>query len=339
MRVVDDRIEVDVEKKPDRKVGVSSKDQKIVIVGSGAAAVSAAEKLVEGGYSVKMITADSFEPYDRTLVSKRFAHVPYTDIVNHVDFIPDYSLVNIDEKKKTITIKNVQPKHSNHQKFATNYSCGPKKNWHLVDVEYDKLIIATGLKTKRIAPGGVSIYSALDAKELTSGLTVDKNIGIIGGSFLAVETASGLVQKPQFKPKSVTMFYDTNTPFGHIYGDEIGAFVAGELEALGVKLQSRKRLDHSDRNEEIDLFINAAGAVPETDYLLNSRLVERNDRKFIVTDSNFQTGNTDIYAVGDVSVANGINNQHWAYAQESGIIAAKHIMGEPANMDHVRLHL
>ena len=306
---------------------------------TGAAAVSAAEKLVEGGYSVKMITADSFEPYDRTLVSKRFAHVPYTDIVNHVDFTTDYSLVNIDENKKTVTIKNVQPKHSNHQKFATNYSCGPKKNWNLVDVEYDKLIIATGLKTRGIAPGGVSIYSALDAKELTSGLTVDKNVGIIGGSFLAVETASGLVQKPEFKPKSVTMFYDTNTPFGHIYGDEIGAFVAGELEALGVKLQSGKRLDPSDRNEQIDLFINAAGAVPDTDYLLNSKLIERSDKNFIVTDSNFQTGNADIYAVGDVSIASGINNQHWAYAQESGIVAAKHIMGEPAFMDYVRVIL
>ena len=186
----DEFLEIDIEAKKESKPEVTPKTEKIVIIGSGAAAVSAAEELVSNGYKVKMITADNCAPYDRTLVSKRFAHVPYSNILDKIDFITDFSLVNIDEQGKKITIKNVQPKHSQHQKFATNYSCGPKKNWKLVDVEFDKLILATGLKTRELKPGGLSIYSADDAQLLTSGVTTDKHVGIIGGSFLVRDLIS-----------------------------------------------------------------------------------------------------------------------------------------------------
>ena len=122
------------------------------------------------------------------------------------------------------------------------------------------------------------------------------------------------------------MFYETDYPFSHLFGDEIGAFVAGELEQLNVKLVPKTKFDHTTKYD-IDLFINAAGAVPDTDFLTNSKLIQRQNN-FIVTNENFQTGYNDVYAVGDVSLANGINNQHWAYAQESGKLAARHIMGQ-----------
>ena len=122
------------------------------------------------------------------------------------------------------------------------------------------------------------------------------------------------------------MFYDTAYPFSNLFGDEIGAFVAGQLEGLGIKLIPKTKFDHSTKYD-IDLFINAAGAIPDTDFLTNSKLIERQNN-FIVTNENFQTGHNDVYAVGDISLANGLNNQHWAYAQASGKVAAKHIMGE-----------
>ena len=122
------------------------------------------------------------------------------------------------------------------------------------------------------------------------------------------------------------MFYETEYPFSHLFGDEIGAFVAGELEQLNVKLVPKTKFDHKTKYD-IDLFINAAGAVPDTDFLTNSKLIKRQDN-FIVTSEHFQTGHNDVYAVGDVSLANGTNNQHWAYAQESGKLAARHIMDE-----------
>ena len=122
------------------------------------------------------------------------------------------------------------------------------------------------------------------------------------------------------------MFYDSAYPFSNLFGDEIGAFAAGQLEGLGVKLMPKTKFDHSTKYD-IDLFINAAGSEPDTDYLTNSKSIKRHDN-FIVTNENFQTGHNDVYAVGDVSIANGLNNQHWAYAQASGKLAAKHIMGE-----------
>ena len=334
----DDVIEIDVDRYDDRTTSsgavLDGKPDKIVIIGSGAAAVAAAEELLKDGYTnVTMITADSCAPYDRTLVSKRFAHVPYTSVTDELaEFITDYSLVNLDERRKKVTIKKVEPKHSPHQKFATNYSCGPRKNWLLRDVHFDKLIIATGLVTTSVKAGGCSLYSASDAEHLiSSGVTKGANIGVIGGSFLAVECASGLAQKPQFQPASVTMFYETATPFEHLFGEGIGSFVAEELEKLNIKLVPNTRINPADSiHDKIDLFINAAGARPDTDYLTNAKLVKRADNKFIVTNGHFQTGHDDIYAIGDVSLANGVNSQHWAYAQESGRSAAHHLMGKSA---------
>ena len=98
---------------------------------------------------------------------------------------------------------------------------------------------------------------------------------------------------------------------------------------LNIKLVPKTKVDPTGKHENIDLFINAAGARPDTDFLTNAKLVRRQNH-FIVTNNHFQTDHDDIYAVGDVSVANGVNNQHWAYAQESGRSAAHHIMGKSA---------
>ena len=183
----DDILEIDVEDKEKSKQSVTPKSEKVVIVGSGAAGISAAEQLITKGYEVKIITADNCAPYDRTMISKQFAHVPYSSALEGVEFITEFNLVNIDEKRKKISILKTKPNHHVHQKFATNISSDfrwPRKDWKLADIEFDKLILATGLKTREIKPGGLSIYSAADAQHLNSGVTNDKHIGIIGGSFL-----------------------------------------------------------------------------------------------------------------------------------------------------------
>ena len=64
---------------------------------------------------------------------------------------------------------------------------------------------------------------------------------------------------------------------------------------------------------EYDVFINAAGSTPDSSFLMNSCL--KTDSGFINCDENFQTANSNIYAIGDVSISNNLNNQHWAYAQ------------------------
>ena len=64
---------------------------------------------------------------------------------------------------------------------------------------------------------------------------------------------------------------------------------------------------------EYDVFINAAGSSPDSSFLMNTCL--KTDSGFINCDENFQTADSNIYAIGDVSVSNNLNNQHWAYAQ------------------------
>ena len=77
---------------------------------------------------------------------------------------------------------------------------------------------------------------------------------------------------------------------------------------------------------KFDAFVNCAGAVPDTDFLLNSGVATNKDG-FVVTNNNFETNKANVYAVGDISCADGVNNQHWAYAQETGKFAARSILG------------
>ena len=136
---------IDIETSQDTRPSTCSKCDcvdKVVIVGSGASAVACGEELIENGFKgkVEIITEDTYEPYDRTLISKRFAHVPYTDLLKmeNVDYLSGTSIININTNNKQIRVKQLKNEKSRH------LQCGPQKSWQLATVSYDKLVLATG---------------------------------------------------------------------------------------------------------------------------------------------------------------------------------------------------
>ena len=119
----------------------------------GASAVACGEELISYGFvgKIKIISEDEYSPYDRTLISKRFEMIPYSKLLEakNVEFFAATSLISLAKNKNEIRVKKIKNYKSRH------LQCGPLKSWELATISYDKLVIATGLKSRIIHPGGI----------------------------------------------------------------------------------------------------------------------------------------------------------------------------------------
>lgn len=93
----------------------------VVIIGGGAAGAAAAESLASSGVSVSVLSKEAAAgPYDRTLISKRFAEVPLAKELNeNISYLSNTEVLSIDPKAKTIRIKRILPD-------PNKIGCGPK---------------------------------------------------------------------------------------------------------------------------------------------------------------------------------------------------------------------
>ena len=101
-----------------------------------------------------------------------------------MNFISSSTAINLNEDKKIISIKQLIDKKAKYVQCS-----GPKKSWDLTDIKYDRLIIATGLRPRKIHPNGLTVYDANDVEKFDF---KEKNVCVIGGSFLAIEAATNL---------------------------------------------------------------------------------------------------------------------------------------------------
>ena len=197
------------------------------------------------------------------------------------------------------------------------------------------MAIATGLKSEILFPGvsTISIYNSEDAAQLTS-LVAHKDLVVIGGGLLGVEACSNLFKlKRANKCKSACIIMPENEPLGHIYGDDIGKIIRAEFDRMGIPIHSGSPAVSAEKNVvhlengttvEFDILVNAAGTYSTTDYLPDT--VKLGKRNKIVVDEFCCTNATNIYAVGDC-IDYHRHEPHWAFAQETGKQAARHIMG------------
>ena len=97
----------------------------MVIIGGGAAGAAAAESLASAGAYVKVLSKESVAgPYDRTLISKRFAEVPLTKEVNeNISYLASTEVLSIDPKAKLLRVKRILPD-------PNKIGCGPKERFH-----------------------------------------------------------------------------------------------------------------------------------------------------------------------------------------------------------------
>ncbi|WP_249110392.1 FAD-dependent oxidoreductase [Neokomagataea anthophila] len=306
-------------------------DEHVLILGAGAAGVTAAVTLRQEGFAgtITMVTEEKDLPYDRTALSK-------TVLLGDGSSARAPAL----REEEYYQAHDINVVHACLRSFDPTSKMATLTN----DVELfgDHVLIATGSIPRPLnLPGdtleGVfALHREHDAEVIAARVQDDHAVTIIGAGFVGLEVASLLRQRGV----GVTIITPTNVPLERHLGREIGtrlrqlheengvAFVSdahvvkiyGEQRAEGVELSDGMRLPAA-------FILFGAGVVPASEPVVG---LERDDEGAVIVDERMQAA-PGVYAAGDVSATRygekTYRIEHWRHAQAQGRQAALSMMG------------
>ena len=321
-----------------------SKKEKIIIMGGGQAAAYAAKEIraINSHSELTLVSEENTLPYERPPLSKDCL-LDKMDFEKCLFFNPNFYNENninciMNEKIDGIDLEN-KKLHSNKNNFFN----------------YDKLLIATGSKNKKLDINGLSsddervIYlrNIKESKIIKEKMKSVSNIVIIGGGFIGLEIASSANQMK----KNVTVIERTNQLMGRIIPEQISKIIQNLHEKNGNKIHlnaSINRIIRKDNSFEIildsksaikaDLIIVGVGSTPDTSMFMNSSLKIDNG---IITDEFSQTSVEDVFAAGDVSnffhpfYGTYMRLESFKHAQNHGINAGRNIVGRKTSYNQI----
>lgn len=187
---------------------------KYVIIGGGVAGASAAETLRQSGFTgeIVMLSAEAEVPYDRSMLTKAMLNakpegisIRTKEYYDNIDIgIKNGAYVTeVDPAAKSVTLKS-----------------GEK-------VQYDKLLVATGGRAKKLNVPGHALKNIFTIREFSDLYKIRevvggvKNVVIIGGGLIGSEAASNL--KLDLKDKvNITIIGRREAPMSFHFGPKVG---------------------------------------------------------------------------------------------------------------------
>lgn len=304
------------------------REMRIAIIGSGAGGLAAAESLRKRNdlAQIDLYTREELLPYYRPVLTRALADkVEDTEYFIHSEHWYEKNRISL---HLGATAKSLSPR---------------EKSFQLADgktVQYDKLVLATGASCFIPPIQGANLPEVVALREKTdfdrlNGLLADgsKNVSIIGGGLLGLETACALSRlghnvtvleaSPYVLPRQLDP--DGSPFFTKIIQKSIeihyGVYVEeilGESKVIGLKTRS-------PQESPADVVVVSAGIRPNIDLakaagLKTDRGIEVNER--------MQTSDSDIYAVGDCAAIHGRCGGLWEPASLQGNVAGANIAGD-----------
>ncbi|WP_433563380.1 NAD(P)/FAD-dependent oxidoreductase [Nocardia sp. CA-151230] len=308
----------------------------VLIVGAGLAGLRTAEELRRGGYTgeLTLLGDENRAPYDRPPLSKQYVRGETDDTAlrpaeffteQHIRLRLGVGATGVDTAARRVRLSDGS------------------------EVGYDALVIATGLRPRRI-PGlpevsGVHVLrSHSDAHALREHLGSARKAVIVGAGFIGCELAASF----RSRGLTVTIVEPQPTPLFAALGEQVGALVARLHETEGVELrcgigvESLVTEEDSVRGVQLtdgsvidaDLVVIGIGSVPVTDWLDDSGipLAAPAEGGGVLADDTGRTGVPGVWAVGDVAAwphASGRNKrvEHWTNAGEQAQLLAAALLG------------
>jgi NADPH-dependent 2,4-dienoyl-CoA reductase/sulfur reductase-like enzyme/nitrite reductase/ring-hydroxylating ferredoxin subunit len=310
----------------------------IVIVGGGAAGVSAAEMLRRRGYGrpLTLISADADPPVDRPNLSKDFLAGEAQDdwiplwpndfyVEKGIDLVLGRRVVSIDPAGRLVRLDDGS------------------------DRPYGSLLLATGADPVRLTiPGAADdqvhyLRSFADSRALVQRAAAARHVVVIGASFIGLEVAASL----RARGIAVDVVAPESTPLERVMGVEVGRFVRSLHEAQGVAFhlgQTVARVDgrtvtlSGGATLECDFLIAGVGVRPASSIAEQAGLAM--DRGIAVNEY-LETSAPGVFAAGDVArwpdphTGERIRVEHWVVAERQGQVAARNMLGERERFDAV----
>lgn len=321
--------------------------ERVVIIGGGLAAASAAESLRASGFTgeVVIVTEEHRLPYERPPLSKGYLSGTDASSTVYPHDAKWYREQNIEVRRATVA--------------ASLDTRAREVRLRESDVEttlaYDRLLLATGSSPRLFEGPGASLTgvhtlrSLPDATKLRTALQPgDQRVVIVGGGWIGLEAAAAA----RGYGNDVTVLVRGEVPLSRVIGPVIGQVFRELHEDNGVDVRTgvavtalRGNDAHVDgvvlgTGEELDadLVLFGIGADPNIALAASAGLTVDNG---IVTDEGLATSAAGVYAAGDVArshrpwLGRSLRVEHWANALAGGEAAGRVLAGEHVVYDEV----
>lgn len=310
---------------------------KYVIVGGGMtghAAVQAIRKLDKDG-SIAVFSTEPDPPYKRPPLTKglwtgqKFESIWYNTAELGAELHLGTKIVQLDAANKRVT-----------QEGGAEHT-------------YEKLLLATGGKPRRLPFGAVDInyFRTVDEyRRLRDDVDRGRSFGVIGGGFIGSEIAAALAMND----RKVTMIFPEEDIAFRVFPADLAKRVTGYFEEKGVEMLCGRNVTGVDRGDGVmrittdsggeegevvvDRVVAGIGIEINLDLANQAGLQTENG---IVVDEHLQTTVPDIYATGDVAafvnpaLGKRIRVEHEDNAKAMGRAAGQNMAGEPVSYDYL----
>jgi 3-phenylpropionate/trans-cinnamate dioxygenase ferredoxin reductase subunit len=309
-----------------------------LIVGAGAAGISACEGIREHDHkgTIMLVGNETAAPYQRPLLfrtllrkggngfaDKLLVHDAAWLEKQHIDLRLDTLITQFNIERHLAVLGNGQA------------------------VEFRKALLATGSRARRLPIAGANLgnvfhlRSLRDVQALREIATTEHQIVVIGGGFIALETASLLAQWPKAQ---VTLMHRAATLWPRMLGPEASAWLGEYLSAHGLKLMLSETLNgfegrtvlknvqtKSGQRFPAGLAIVALGAEPNLALVQNTPLAYPHGTP---VNEYLETDEKGIFAAGDIAaypdkILGGVRRvEHWDSAVAQGRVAGANMTGK-----------
>ncbi|MFD5752127.1 NAD(P)/FAD-dependent oxidoreductase [Streptomyces sp. NPDC127033] len=297
--------------------------KRIVVVGASAAGLAAAETLRREGYdgALTLVGAEPHAPYDRPPLSKQILAGEWSPERLPLRPYADLEALGLD-LRLGLAATGLDPAHR-----TVRLADGTR-------LRYDGLIVATGVRPRRLPGAGAHVLRTLDdALALRDRLGPGRHLAVVGAGFLGAEAAAvarGLGAR-------VTLLEPAPVPLAHAVGERVGRVLSGAHLDHGVDLRIGVAVREITEDGVLladgglvaaDEVLVAVGSLPNTDWLAASGLTIGDG---LVCDAYCEAA-PGVYGAGDVARWHNplfgvdMRIEHRTHAAEQGMAAARNLL-------------
>ncbi|GGZ65118.1 NAD(P)/FAD-dependent oxidoreductase [Streptomyces bluensis] len=296
---------------------------RVVVVGASAAGLAAVETLRREGYdgTLTLVGDEPHAPYDRPPLSKQLLAGEWSPDRLALRHSADLDTLDLDLRLGVA---------------ATGLDV-PGRTVRLADgatVPYDGLVVATGVRPRRLPGEGAHVLRTLDdAVALRDRLEPGVRVVVVGAGFLGAEAAAVASRLGA----EVTLLEPAPVPLAHAIGDEIGQVLSRAHLDHGVNLRTGVtvtavtedgvRLADGERVDADEVLV-AIGSLPNTEWLADSGLSTGDG----LNCDEYCEAAQHVYAAGDVArwynplFGVPMRIEHRTNAAEQGMAAARNLL-------------
>ena len=317
-----------------------TKTESIIIIGASHGGIACAERLRKLGFDGKITLIEKLAglPLERPPLSKQFLlawgeaddsgfllrSADWFD-ENNLDLMAGVGVASIDVGAKTLLLDTGR------------------------NLAWDRLVLATGARPRVLELGALSVAGdgadaegvvmlrhGDDARALRARLDAARRVVIIGGGYIGLEVAASARKLG----KDVAVLEAAARLLARVASVEASAFFAELHQSQGVDVRCGQQIAGVDSGRivfadgsalDADLVVVGIGVIPNTELAAAAGLAVGNG---ILTDRHYRTSHADIFAIGDVALADAgytrgaLRLESVHHAQMSADIAAACLMGQ-----------